>query len=157
MPDQPPRAPITSWSLRLISGHLFESGPPGRSHRIDADSQSAPGPVETLLGALLSCSGVDIVDILAKRRTPVARFEASVTAFRRADHPRRIVRLDLEFRLEGEGIDPDHAERAIELAFDKYCTVAASLGSDITSQSTLVLNGTPYPSQPRKMWSTPIG
>jgi putative redox protein len=119
---------------------------------IDADSKIAPGPVETLLGAILSCSGVDVVDILAKRRTPVARFEAQVTAHRRADHPRRIMRLDLEFHIGGAGIDAEQAERAIELAFEKYCTVAGSLGADIETQSTLVLNGHAHPPRPRKMF-----
>jgi putative redox protein len=144
--------PATPWSIRLLEGHVFESGPADRSHLIDADSKSAPGPVETLLGAILSCSGVDVVDILTKRRTPVERFVASAIAHRRADHPRRVMRLELEYRIDGEGIEAEHAERAIELAFEKYCTVAASLGADIQTQSTLILNGVASPPRPRKMF-----
>ena len=120
-------SPITPWSVRLKDKHIFESGLAGRAHLIDADSKVAPGPVETLLGAILTCSGVDVVDILAKRRTPVTRFEASVNAHRRAEHPRRVMRLEIEFQIDGEGIDSENAERAIELAFEKYCTGAASL------------------------------
>jgi putative redox protein len=154
MPDQPTQpGPITPWSIRLNYGHVFEAGPEGRAHLIDADSKIAPGPVETLLGALLSCSGVDVVDILAKRRTPVKAFEASVVAHRRAEHPRRVMRLELQFKIEGEGIDAEQAERAIELAFEKYCTVAGSLGADIQAESTLILNGQSYPPRPRKMFS----
>jgi putative redox protein len=145
--------PVTPWSIRLKDGHVFESGPIGRAHLIDGDSKIAPGPVETLLGALLSCSGVDVVDILAKRRTPATAFEVTVTAHRRSEHPRRIMRLEIEFRIEGNGIDPENAERAIELAFEKYCTVAASLGPDIETHSTLVLNGEAHPRRPRKMWT----
>ena len=158
MTDQAPKAgPITPWSIRLKDGHVFESGPTGRSHLIDGDSKTAPGPVETLLGAILSCSGVDVIDILAKRRTPVRNFEASVKAHRRAEHPRRVMRLDLEYRIDGDGIDAEHAERAIQLAFEKYCTVASSLGSDIETRSTLVLNGHTYASRPRTMWSGGAG
>lgn len=151
MGDEKP-GPVTPWAIRLIDGHLFESGPVGRAHLIDADSKVAPGPVETLLGAILSCSGVDVIDILAKRRTPVKTFVASVVAHRRAEHPRRIMRLELEFRIDGDGIESEHAERAIELAFEKYCTVAGSLGPDIQTQSTLVLNGQASPPRPRKMF-----
>ncbi len=147
--------PITKWSARLKEGHIFESGPPGRAHVIDADAKVAPGPVETLLGAILTCSATDVIDILAKRRTPVRRFEASITVHRRAEHPRRVMRMELEYCIDGDGIDADHAERAIELAFEKYCTVVASLGPDIVAQSLLVLNGQPREPRPRKMWSPP--
>jgi putative redox protein len=157
MPQKPTPAagPITTWSVRLNEGHIFESGPVGRAHLIDADSKVAPGPVETLLGAILTCSGTDVIDILAKRRTPVRRFEASITAHRRAEHPRRVMRMELEYHVDGDDIDAEHAERAIELAFEKYCTVVASLGPDIVAQSRLVLNGRPNEARLRKMWAPP--
>jgi putative redox protein len=139
--------------MRWREGHLFDAGPEGRSHLIDADSKIAPGPVETLLSAILTCSGVDVVDILAKRRTPVQRLESSVTAYRRAEHPRRIMRMDIEFRIDGAGIEEEQAERAIELAFEKYCTVAGSLGADIVTHSRLILNGQASEPRPRKMFS----
>jgi putative redox protein len=153
MTDTPAEGPVTTWSMRWREGHLFDAGPEGRSHLIDADSKTAPGPVETLLSAILTCSGVDVVDILAKRRTPVQKFESTVTAYRRAEHPRRIMRMVIEFRIDGPGIDPDQAERAIELAFEKYCTVAGSLGADIVTESRLVLNGQANGPRPRKMFS----
>lgn len=144
--------PITRWSARLREGHIFDSGPEGRAHVIDADSKIAPGPVETLLAAIITCSGVDVVDILAKRRTPVSRFEVGITAYRRAEHPRRIMRMEIDFQVDGDGIDAEQAERAIELALEKYCTVAASLGSDILAQSRLILNGRAMEPRTRKMF-----
>jgi putative redox protein len=150
-PTTPAAGPVTSWEVRLREGHVFESGPEGRVHIIDADSKTAPGPVETLLGAILTCSGTDVIDILAKRRTPVSRLTATVVAHRRAEHPRRVMRMEVEFRIDGDGIDAEQAERAIELGFEKYCTVAASLGTDITAQSRLVLNGQPSAPRARKV------
>src|SRR5687768_2712689 len=111
--------PITRWSARLREGHIFVAGPEGRSHVIDADSTTAPGPVEVLLEAIMTCSGVDVVDILAKRRTPVERFTVEIAAHRRAEHPRRVMRLDLDYIIDGAGIEAEQAERAIELAFEK--------------------------------------
>ena len=146
--------PITKWSARLREGHIFEAGPEGRVHVIDADSKTAPGPVEILLEAIATCSGVDVVDILAKRRTPVSRFQVDVAAHRRAEHPRRIMSLELDFHVDGEGIDPEQAERAIELAFEKYCTVAGSLGSDIVTHSRLILNGQAMERRSRKMFDS---
>ncbi|HET9426380.1 MAG TPA: OsmC family protein [Gemmatimonadaceae bacterium] len=146
--------PVTRWSARLREGHIFDSGPEGRAHVIDADSKVAPGPVETLLAAIVTCSGVDVVDILAKRRTPVERFEVGITAYRRAEHPRRIMRLELDFQIDGAGIEVEPAERAIELAFEKYCTVAASLGADILAESRLILNGQAMEARPRRMFDS---
>ena len=155
MPQKPTPAagPVTTWSARLKQGHIFESGPVGRTHLIDADSKVAPGPVETLLGAILTCSATDVIDILTKRRTPVRHFEASITAHRRAEHPRRVMRMELEYRIDGDDIDMEHAELAIGLAIEKYCTVVASLGPDIIAQSRLVLNGRAGEPRPRKMWA----
>jgi putative redox protein len=132
--------------------HRFDAGPEGRTVPVDADAKTAPGPVETLLNALATCSGVDVLDMLAKRRTPAERFNVNVTATRRAEHPRRVERVELEFNIDGPGIDPEQAERAIQLSFEKYCTVAASLASDIVAETTLILNGEPHPSKRRAIW-----
>ena len=144
--------PVTKWSARLREGHIFVAGPEGRSHVIDADSKTAPGPVEVLLEAIMTCSGVDVVDILAKRRTPVEKFDIEITAHRRAEHPRRVMRLDMDYIIQGAGIEAEQAERAIELAFEKYCTVAGSLGSDIVTHSRLILNGQAMERRSRKMF-----
>jgi putative redox protein len=148
--------PVTKWSARLREGHIFVAGPEGRSHVIDADSKTAPGPVEILLEAIMTCSGVDVVDILAKRRTPVEKFSIDITAHRRAEHPRRVMALDVDYIVDGAGIDPDQAERAIELAFEKYCTVIGSLGSDIVSHTRLVLNGQAMERRSRKMFDSSV-
>jgi putative redox protein len=148
--------PVTKWSARLREGHVFIAGPDERSHIIDADSKTAPGPVEVLLEAIMTCSGVDVVDILAKRRTPVETFRIEATAHRRAEHPRRIVALDVDYIIEGAGIEEEQAERAIELAFEKYCTVIGSLGSDIVSHTRLILNGQAMERRSRRMFGAPV-
>jgi putative redox protein len=148
--------PVISTSRAVWRGeHRFEAGPDGRTALIDAGGPTGPGPVETLLNAIATCSGVDVIDILAKRRTPVTRFEVLVTAERRADAPRRVQRLELEFRIDGVEIDAEQAERAIQLSFEKYCSVAASLASDIAVETKLTLNGQRFPAQARRIW-TPV-
>jgi len=112
--------PVITTSRAVWRGeHRFEAGPEGRTVPVDADSKTAPGPVETLLNAIATCSGVDVLDILAKRRTPAERFMVNVTATRRSEAPRRVQRLDIEFHIDGAGIEAQHAERAIEL-IDAY-------------------------------------
>lgn len=148
-----PVKPVITRTRAVWRGeHRFDAGPEGRTAPIDADSQTAPGPVETLLNALATCSGVDVLDILAKQRSTVDRFVVNVTATRRSDYPRRVERVELEFVIDGQGIMADLAERAIQLSFEKYCTVAASLASDIVAETTLVLNGERHSPKRRAIW-----
>ena len=103
----------------------------GRDQRptvaLDGTGQTGPSPFDGLLGALASCPSVDVVEILAKRRTPVDSLEVEVVATRADGVPRRLVAAELRFRISGRGIERAHAERAIELAVTKYCSVRDSL------------------------------
>jgi len=122
-------------------GMEFDAGVGERVHKIDGNSKVAPSPVETLLNSVGTCTASDVVDILAKQRTPVTRLEVDVMATRRADFPRRVMTLEVMYTMDGAGISADQAERAIKLSIEKYCTVAASLAGDIEYTSVLVLNG----------------
>ena len=149
-----PAKPVITKTRAVWRGeHRFDAGPDGRTAAVDADSKTAPGPVETLLNALATCSAVDVLDVLAKRRTPAERLVVNVAATRRAEAPRRVERLDLEFVIDGAGILVEHAERAIQLSFEKYCTVAASLAPDIVAETTLVLNGERQAAHARQIWT----
>jgi putative redox protein len=55
--------------------------------------------------------------------------------------PGRVTRIDLTYRIDGPGIERAHAERAIELAVTKYCSVRDSLDKDMPVEWRLVLNG----------------
>ncbi len=114
--------------LTWVGAHRFDVGRPGGvTHRIDASAETGPSPVDTLLNALAACTSVDIVEILAKRRTPVRTLTVDVDGARSAASPARLVGILLTYRMAGEGIERVHAERAIELAVTKYCSVRDSL------------------------------
>ncbi|MDB4893490.1 MAG: OsmC family protein [Gemmatimonadetes bacterium] len=112
---------------------------------IDGDRKAGPGPVETLLGALAACSSMDVIEYLAKRRTPAEQLEIVVDGVRRSVAPRRLISARLTFELRGEGIETHHASRAIDLAIQTYCSVASSLAPDVVVETQLILNGVPQP------------
>ena len=154
----PEAAPVIATTEAIwVGDHRFEAGPEGRRHTIDAGGstgeRTAPGPVEALLNAVATCSAIDVIDILAKRRTPVEKMSVVVTAERRGEHPRRVQRLDIEYRIDGAGIDPEHAKRAMQLSFERYCSVAASLAADIVTEARLTLNGERFASVRQHVWS----
>jgi len=107
--------------------------------RIDGNRETGPSPVDTLLGALASCSGIDVADILAKRRTPVESLVVRVVGERANATPSRVTRVLLEFELRGAGIERVHAERAIELSVNKYCSVKDTLDPAMPVEWTLTL------------------
>jgi putative redox protein len=122
--------------------HVFDAGRiGGPTARFDGASKTAQNPVDALVSSLSTCVAIDVVDILEKRRTPAAALVVDGHAERRATHPRRLERVTLTFRVEGAGIDLAHTERAVALALEKYCSVAASLATDIVMETQVVVNG----------------
>lgn len=112
-----------------------------RVTRLDGAATTGQTPLDALLSALAACSGIDVVDIMAKRRTPVERLAIEVHGTRRTEMPRRFEAMTLVYELDGAGIERVHAERAVQLAFEKYCSAAASLAADIQVETVVVLNG----------------
>ena len=138
MSERPPSRIHVSWD----GEQRFTAGKPGESTLLmDGTSTAAQSPPDALLSALGGCTGIDAVEILAKRRTPVSRFEIEIEGERVDSVPRRFTHIRLTYTIEGAGIEREHAERALDLSITKYCTVRDSLRQDITIEWTLVLNG----------------
>ncbi len=124
--------------------HRFDTGRVGGpTARVDGSGVTGQTPPDALLSALATCSAIDVVDILAKRRTPVERLSVDVTWTRRPEMPRRFEHIAITYHVDGANVERVHAERAVHLAFEKYCSVAASLGPDIVVESAVMLNGAP--------------
>jgi putative redox protein len=122
--------------------HNFEAGREGRpAVLLDGDGFSGPTPPEALLIALASCVSVDVVDILAKRRTPLETFNVEVLGERVETVPRRFHHITLNVTMTGAGIERVHAERAIDLALNKYCSVKDTLDPAMPIDWKLTLNG----------------
>ena len=111
-------------------GRRYRGGPAGGPTLIvDGDRQAAPSPVDTLIIALASCSAVDVVDYLEKRRTPASSLSVSVRFSRAPEPPRRVTDAHLAFRVATDS-PREHVDRAVQLSFDRYCSVANSLAPD---------------------------
>ena len=122
-----PRAPAhvhVAWA----GEHRFDAGrPDGPTIRLDGSGRTGPSMVDAVLGALAGCTAVDVVDILAKRRTPLDSLAVDATGERFEGTPGRLVRIHLRYHVAGAGVERAHVERAVELAVTKYCSVRDSL------------------------------
>jgi putative redox protein len=129
MPDT--RVARLDWSGegRKFTGGVDEPGKPRML--IDANGKEAPGPMVTLLLACASCSCTDVIDILAKMRVTLRKLSVQVTGTRRDEEPRRYIAIDFRYQIAGDGLERHHAERAVTLSMEKYCSAIASLAPDI--------------------------
>ncbi|MBO8140830.1 MAG: OsmC family protein [Firmicutes bacterium] len=124
-----------SVTVGFRGGMAFESrGPSGHAILLDAAAEaggadSAARPMEALLAALGSCSGIDVVHILRKMRIPFDGLEIRIDAARRDEHPRIFTGIDLEYVVRGRGLAAKRArvEEAVRLSQEKYCSVAGML------------------------------
>jgi putative redox protein len=125
--------------VRFAGDDLFVgTTPSGHSITFDTNSERsiAPSPVEILLVALGSCTAVDVIGILTKKRQRVTNYMVEVTGERRAEYPRKYTSMTVNHILTGTGLSPKAVAQAIELSEMKYCSVAATLRPTVEIQST---------------------
>lgn len=84
-------------------------------------------PSDLLLIAIASCTAVDVVDILAKKRMPLSHLEISSSGEQDQDPPWTFRKIHLHFRVGGENLTEKAVAQAIQLSEDKYCSVAATV------------------------------
>jgi putative redox protein len=124
MRDAEPKTVIQFTGQDLFVGYT----PSDNKVTIDTDHirHSAPSPMELLLLALGSCTGVDIISILRKKRQNVSDYKIEVRGQRRDEHPRSYERIEVHHIVTGRSISKRSLEQAIKLSEEKYCSVAAT-------------------------------
>jgi putative redox protein len=105
-----------------------------RAHGIRANQN----PPELLLSALTACASVDIVSILKKRKKSIDAFDIVTSGTRRTDYPRAFTDIHCEFIIHSGDVTEDELMKAAHLSIEKYCTVAASLKSNITWSAKVI-------------------
>jgi putative redox protein len=125
MSNEDPKAVIEWKGENLFVGVT----PSNNAVTIDTDHlrHSAPSPMELLLLGLGSCTGVDVISILQKKREDVTDYRIEVHGQRRDEHPRSYKRLEVHHIVTGHNISGQSVAKAIELSETKYCSVAATL------------------------------
>lgn len=102
----------------------------------DHDRHSGPSPMELLLLALGSCTAVDVVSILGKKREDVTSYRVEVRGSRKQHHPRGYEKLEVHHIVTGRSISERSVAQAIELSETKYCSVAATFRPGVEIVST---------------------
>lgn len=89
-------------------------------------------PMEMLLVGLGGCSGIDVVNVLTKQKEVLNDIKIKITASRKEDEvPAIFEAINIHFDLYGN-LNTQKVERALDLTFDKYCSVSNILGRSAT-------------------------
>ncbi|WAC39372.1 OsmC family protein [Pedobacter sp. SL55] len=97
-------------------------------------------PMEMLLIGLGGCSGIDMVNILTKQKEELTDIKINIKATRKEEETPAIFDvIDIQFNLFGE-LSIQKVERALQMTFDKYCSVSNILGRSATINFTYTIN-----------------
>ncbi|MGQ0602714.1 MAG: OsmC family protein [Anaerolineales bacterium] len=100
--------------------------PSGATMRLDTEGVNFR-PLEMLMVGLAGCTGMDVIDILRKKRQKVSGFEVQTRGETAEEYPKKYTHIEVTYIVTGQRIDPEAVRRAIELSETKYCSVIATL------------------------------
>jgi putative redox protein len=134
-------------SLKL-DGNMRIIGTNSRNHETIFDTSeaaggtdSAPSPMEIVLEAMASCSIMDTVSILRKKRKQIGSLNVYVEGTRAESHPKVFTKVHLIFELKSPDAELKDLERAVQLSQENYCSVSVMIkrsGCEVTSECKLV-------------------
>jgi len=127
---------------------VFEaSNENGNTVVLDGDGAHlhGPSPLEAVLMALCSCTSVDVVSILKKKRQCLTALRVSASARRAETYPRIFTHIHLTYSLRGR-LSRKAVEDAVSLSKNKYCSVSKMLEKVATIDYQIVYpDGEPEP------------
>jgi len=88
---------------------------------------TAPTPMETVLASLAGCTSFDVLTILKKKRQNISSYSVETEAERNEEPPEVFTKIHIKYIITGKNISKEAVERAIQLSYDKYCSVGAML------------------------------
>ena len=124
-------------TVEWVSGRQFV-GTDSWGHSVvlsGSDEQGGASPSEMLLVALASCTAYDVLEIMEKKRQPLAALEIVITGDRDEEPPWPYRKIHLLYKVSGAKISENAIRQAIQLSEEKYCSVSATVRgvADITT------------------------
>ncbi|MES2418709.1 MAG: OsmC family protein [Bacteroidota bacterium] len=115
--------------------------------KVDLDAKPAIGgegkgfrPMEMMLVGLGGCSGIDMVHVLTKQKEPLNDVKINIKATRKEEEmPPIFDVINIHFDLFGD-LNTAKVERALQMTFDKYCSVANILSRSATINFTYTIS-----------------
>ncbi len=120
----------------------------GNTIVFDADSAHihGPSPMEGVLMSLCSCTSVDVVSILKKKRQALTGLRVTAKATQAPAPPRVFTHIKLTYAVSGKQLSRKAVEDAVALSKNKYCSVSLMLSKAMPIEYEIVYpDGEPEP------------
>ena len=124
----------------LVGKRFVGVTPDGMRLMIDGEESAKTGmnPMEVLLNALGACAAFDVVEMVRKRRLELLEYRVEIEGDRAEGVPAYYTHIRARHVINAPGLKQGMAERFVDLAMNKYCSVASSLNADISFEVELV-------------------
>jgi len=119
--------------------HQFTSYQDHNAIQLDGSRQHGSSPKSLLLSALAGCSGIDVVDILAKMRVDFSALEIEAETTQTEENPKVFKDIHLIYKIKTAGTNEKKVRKAIDLSLEKYCGVSAMLSKNSDIHYTIQL------------------
>jgi putative redox protein len=133
-------ATIKTTTVHHLVGKRFVGITPDQQKvMIDGEAEAKTGmnPMEVLLNAVGACAAFDIVEMIGKRRLELKSYRVELEGIRADSTPAYYTHIKAKHIFNVPGLDQKTAERFVDLAMNKYCSVAASLKAEMSFEVAL--------------------
>lgn len=125
--------------LKWVDGERFIVGASsGHAIVADAESKTAPSPMELVLMGLCACTATDVVSILRKKREPFTAVSVDAQAEKANEPPKVYTQIKLVYTVSGP-VTRKAVEDAVRLSEEKYCSVSAMLKKTANITTEIVI------------------
>lgn len=119
---------IVNWKADLS----FEGTAAGHTVAIDTTvagggKDTGMSPKQMLLASLCACSGMDVVEILRKKRVNFSQLQIKAEAEQTDSHPKVFKYIKMTYLADIGEDDIEDLSKAINLSHEKYCGISAML------------------------------
>ncbi|MEQ8777693.1 MAG: OsmC family protein [Marinoscillum sp.] len=104
-----------------------ESGNRIEIDMLAAENKKAMSPMQLLLSGVVSCAAVDLVAMVKKRRKTLLAFSGEIDGTRREEYPKKFTDIHVKYTFTSPDLQEEEAEKLVNLAVEKYCSVAATI------------------------------
>jgi putative redox protein len=124
----------------LVGKRFLGQTPDGMQVMIDGEEAVKTGmnPMELLLNSLGACAAFDVVEMIRKRRLDLLTYRVEIEGDRADGIPSYYTEIRARHVINAPGLKQEMAERFVDLAMNKYCSVASSLKANITFTVELI-------------------
>ncbi len=124
----------------LVDKRFVGQTPDGSTLMIDGMSEAKTGmnPMEVLLNAVGACAAFDVVEMIRKRRLSLESYRIELEGDRFDGTPAYYTDIRTKHVIDAPGLSQKMAERFVDLATNKYCSVASSLTATVSFEVELL-------------------